>query len=473
MGEERAMSFAHEAAVSEPSGMLISCDASMGGRNAASRHRMSVMVDRAGFSLLLLSLVALLLRPMDLIPSLEGTALYEALIAACLLVSLPRVASQVAWRRLTVNPVVALALLMAPAVFASHVWAGSLWSARHDAVDAIKSGLLFLLIVGHSDSPAKLRAVLSTVAASVLAVTVVAVLNYYGVIHIATIQTVTQRAGEGVLFERLCGTGIFNDPNDFSLILVLCLVVCAAVSTWRELGPRRYLVLIPLLMFGHALILTQSRGGIVAAGAGLVAFLGARYRWRNVVPVLALLGLVVMSPLLGRQTQWNVSNPDDTFQARLELWSSSLDVFRSSPLFGIGRGTLVDRIGQVAHNSYLHAFAELGLFGGLAFLGAFAVCLKGVWACRGPDADLARLRPFVLAAVAGYAAGLMSLTRCYTVSTQLLLALGAAYLTLIVRTGGIGVPRLNARTARFVALTGVAFLAGTYITVRFMLSRGV
>lgn len=467
------MTFPRDTSLSEPSGLLLSCEPRNTRLGAHVQHRLAAIVDRAGFLLLLLSLVALLLRPMDLVPGLEGASLYESLIAACLLASLPRIAAQLQSRRLKAAPVTAMALLLAPAVFVSHVWGGDFWSARHDAMDAIKSGVLFLLIVGHSDSSARLRAVLSTVAASILAVTAVAVLNYYGAIRVEAIQTVAQRAEEGVLFQRLCGTGIFNDPNDLSLILVLCMVVCAAATTWRELGPRRYFALVPMLVFGHALLLTQSRGGLVAAVAGLVAFLGARYRWRNVIPVLLLLALLALSPLLGRQTQWNLSDPNDTFQARLELWSSSLDAFRSSPLFGVGRGGLVERIGQVAHNSYLHAFAELGLFGGLAFLGAFAVCLKGLWSCRSSDSDLSRLRPYVLAAVAGYAAGLMSLTRCYTVSTQLVLALGAAYLALVTRSSGMGVPRLNGRTARFVILVGVTFLAGTYITVRIMLSRGM
>ena len=46
----------------------------------------------------------------------------------------------------------------------------------------------------------------------------------------------------------------------------------------------------------------------------------------------------------------------------------------------------------------------------------------------GSDADrLIRLRPYLLVAVAGYAAAMLSLSRCYIVPTALMLALATAY----------------------------------------------
>ena len=46
-------------------------------------------------------------------------------------------------------------------------------------------------------------------------------------------------------------------------------------------------------------------------------------------------------------------------------------LLRQAPLFGIGVGKYEDEVGLVAHNSFVHAYTELGIFGGALFLGAF------------------------------------------------------------------------------------------------------
>lgn len=429
------------------------------------------VVDRAGLVLLMLAIGALLLRPADVVPALAGAPLYEFLILSCLALSLSRLARQLTLSSLAASPVTAMALFMPIAVIASHLWNGDTWSAQIGGMEAIKAAVLFLLVVGHVNTARKLIAVLAAAALSVLGITVLALANSYGIVRVEALQNVTQTGSEETIV-RLCGTGIFNDPNDFSMVLVLSLVVCILVIGRRDLGPRRWLALIPLMVFGHGLMLTHSRGGLIAAIAGMVAYLGARYRWRNALPGLAMVALVAMSPFFGRQSQWNLSDREDTFQARLELWSSAMDEFRSHPVLGIGQGKLVDAIGQVAHNSFLQAFAELGILGGIAFVGGFALLIRSLWRCSCDESSVSRLRPYMLAIVAGYAAGLLSLTRCYTVPTQLVLALGAAYLNVVGRAGGARLPRLDAKTLRFAGAAGLAFLVMTYVFVRVMINRG-
>jgi O-antigen ligase len=228
-------------------------------------------------------------------------------------------------------------------------------------------------------------------------------------------------------------------------------------------------------LFGYALLLTHSRGGMLSAVAGLLAFLCARIGGRNALPVALLLVALLLARSWGRATDVDLNDPDDTFQTRLELWSESIDALRSAPLLGIGQGRLVDEIGQVTHNSYLHAYAELGVLGGTAFVGAFYLVLRGLWVAAPVDPGLARMRPYVLALTGSYAAGLLSLSRCYHAPTQLLLALPTAYLVLASRGGGgaaIVVPRADGACLRRVAGVGLIVLAGTYVFVRIMLQRG-
>ena len=99
----------------------------------------------------------------------------------------------------------------------------------------------------------------------------------------------------------------------------------------------------------------------------------------------------------GRQTSISAP-PTAPAQDRIQLWSDGLLLFRQSPLFGIGRDQFDKAEGLVAHNSYVHTFAKLGLFGGFFFIGAFVVALESLYRLGTSgrsilDPDLRRLHP--------------------------------------------------------------------------------
>ncbi len=441
------------------------------------KSRAAALADHTGFVLLLLTVSVLLIRPADLLPVLGGAPFYEILVIACIFVSLPRLAEQLTLRSLQGNSITTLVLLLIPSVMFSHLAALNTYDARLGGAEVGKAFVFFLLVVGLVDSPKKLRLLLLVVVACIFVEALLAVLQYKGALHLAALESVTQAdidpdTNESVLLVRICGIGVFNDPNDFSLIIVVAMVMC--VYGMGELQSRwaRLLLLGPMALFGYALMLTHSRGGILASIAALVVFLLARFGWRNTLPLACVLIPVLIIPFSGRQTQVDLDNPEDTFQTRLDLWSKSIDAFRSAPVFGIGQGKLLDLIGHVSHNSYLHAFAEMGFLGGAVFVGAFYLTLRGLSVVKPCEPSLRRLRPYLLALVASYAVGLLSLSRCYTVPTQLILSLGTAYLVIAARNGSPAIPKFDGVCIRRVAIAGVVVLVGSYVFMRLMLERG-
>jgi NADH:ubiquinone oxidoreductase subunit 6 (subunit J) len=443
-----------------------------------SVEALSRFASRVAFILLLAAAGTLLVHPGDLVPGLEDLPVYQVLVTCCLMAALPGVIAQLSFESLRANAVTCLVLLLVATAALSHLARGSLYDARQAAMFVGKVSLLYLLVVSLVNSPARLRITLAAVAAFVLGMTLLAVFQYHDVLHLQGLAHVERHAidsatDEVTVLVRLCGIGLFNDPNDLSLVLVISIVVCGYFLNDRRLrrGTRSFL-LAPVSLFCYALYLTHSRGGMVSALVGLMVFVAARYGKRNALALACLLLPVLVAASWGRTAAVSLEDPEDTFQTRLELWSGSFDALRSAPLVGIGQGRLMDEIGQVAHNSYLHAFAEMGLIGGTAFIGTFYLILRGLWRAQPEDSELARMRPYVLALMASYAAGLMSLSRCYHAPTLLVIAIATAYLALASRGGPAVVPRFDGACVRRITGFGLLFLAVTYAFLRLMLQRG-
>ena len=155
-------------------------------------------------------------------------------------------------------------------------------------------------------------------------------------------------------------------------------------------------------------------------------------------------------------------------------------MFQHSPVTGIGAGQFAEEVGAVVHNTFLHAFAEVGFIGGSALLGAFGI---GILAIRrltkiakrrqhepleSPAAKtLLRMQPVVLAIVVSFVVGVLSLSRPYSPMTYLVLGLAAAYLQVAEKTWPGSAPRLSPRMVTWIAGLGMAYLvcARLFVTV--------
>jgi O-antigen ligase len=235
-------------------------------------------------------------------------------------------------------------------------------------------------------------------------------------------------------------------------------------------GPWRIIWVALLGLFGYALTLTQSRGGFLALMVGSLVLIYAHFGVRRLIPLAVIILPVLFVLFAGRQTNIDLSNSGDTGHARIELWSDGLALFRQTPLFGIGAGEYAEQVGLVAHNSYVNSYTELGFFGGTFFLGAF---FHALWALRrlGNHSaawihpELQRLRPYVMAIVAAYGAGLLSLSRAYVVPTYMIFGLAASS----IRIGTIYAPSPSLRVnARFLARLG-AVSVGFMIVITMMI----
>jgi O-antigen ligase len=429
-----------------------------------------------GFILFIVLTGVLFIRPAEIIPTLEAVPIYEIVILCCLVVSFPAVLEQLRPKVLASRPVNVCVLGLLPAVLMSHLWHLQFGFAWESGVIFAKILVYYLLFVSLVTTLSRLRCFLFWLVVFVSVLTVVALLQFHGIIDLPTLQEIEERmgetaTGEAAILVRLCSTGIFHDPNDLSLILVAGMAACLYWMGERGLGPARLLWLVPLGTFGYALTLTHSRGGFMALLAATLVLFEARFGWRKAIPLALVVVPLLLQLFGGRQTEVDLSNPEGSAQARIQLWVAALEALKRAPLFGIGMDQFFEEAGHVVHNSYMQAFTELGLFGGTLFAGVFFLSLWGlrrVGVVPQPALNPAvhRLRPYLLAMVVGYAVGMFSLSRGYTVPTYVVPALVVSYLGLPAVCQRGPLPAFGPRLVALLGAVSIVTLLVIYLFVR-------
>jgi len=227
---------------------------------------------------------------------------------------------------------------------------------------------------------------------------------------------------------RVRGAGIFNDPNDLALTLVTAIPLVIVLASDRQRGMLQRsafaLSVVPIVV---ALYFTNSRGGIIAFAAVMLVLAYQRFGTAaaTAAAVVGLTLIVAAGP--SRTAQFDTG--EESAQERIEAWSEGLQMFKSRPLTGVGWNRFMDYHERVAHNSFVHTLAELGLFGGFFFVGLAYSYFQSL-RMAGSANDQAAGRAWtngLIASGAGLYAGATFLSRQYNPGFYMIIALGSCY----------------------------------------------
>jgi putative inorganic carbon (HCO3(-)) transporter len=188
------------------------------------------------FFLFLLVTATLFLRPAEIMGDLADLPVYEWLILSCLALSLPKVLPQLRPAALRGRPITLCVFGMFAAIALSHLAQLDFWSTRYSSLDFSKVIIYYLLLLANVDSSARLQTFLLWLLACIVGVVVLALLQYHGLIDIPSLAIleetfVDSQTGEVLVIPRLRSTGIYNDPNDLSMLLTLGLMIAAYQMT--------------------------------------------------------------------------------------------------------------------------------------------------------------------------------------------------------------------------------------------------
>lgn len=173
------------------------------------------------------------------------------------------------------------------------------------------------------------------------------------------------------MIDRSIATGIFADPNDLAATIAggLALALCRVSISPRTVSRVLY-ALLSLVMVA-AILLTNSRGGMLAlllVVGGWVALFMRNKGLGACLAVIVMLALLALGP--SRMTTFD--STEQSANTRFWFWDNGIQLLQEHPLLGVGFRQFPEyNKGFTAHNSFVLAFAELGLIGYYFWMGCF------------------------------------------------------------------------------------------------------
>ncbi|MBL4637470.1 MAG: O-antigen ligase family protein [Kofleriaceae bacterium] len=185
------------------------------------------------------------------------------------------------------------------------------------------------------------------------------------------------------------------NSNHFAGLMALCAPAALGLAVFHR-GKKRAFFIASMLLCSGVCVLSESRGGVLALGFGLLLAAGLCFAGRNrksdssgreiprkiPVPqmivglcVFAVLGLATGNGVLEELSK--TSAEEITGQSgKVDLWRSAKPLVARYPVFGIGRGAFEQAVSQVRssspqfsyaslENEYLQAIVDWGLLGAL------------------------------------------------------------------------------------------------------------
>jgi putative inorganic carbon (HCO3(-)) transporter len=235
----------------------------------------------------------------------------------------------------------------------------------------------------------------------------------------------------GMILDRIYGLGIFNDPNDLGMTFVMAvpfaLLVIGLRSTWLLFRIVGVVVLGTILL---AIYYTNSRGAIVGLGAAMVAYSFIKFsKPKALVAAAVLVGVIaVAAPSRGSE----ISSDESSAQTRIQSWAEGWAMLKSHPLTGVGYDQYTEYYYAVAHNSFVHTFAELGLIGAFIFVGMFYWYFKGLNLIPDSNKEFLPWRRALMVSAIGMLTCAWFLSRQYVPVFYVLLGMGASAVSLNV-----------------------------------------
>jgi hypothetical protein len=335
-----------------------------------------------------------------------------------------------------------------------------------------KCCVLLFMTMTLVENPKRLRRMMWVI------VTSAAIFCIHGIMQIKTGYGFANVEPFGSFFDRdfrVQGTGMFQDPNDFAMLYVVAIPFVFTFLQTDTMILGKFFVAASFPAMLYVLYYTQSRGGVVGLGAMLLAYVwfSTRTAILRFLMISAVLGAVVaLGPARARETVY-----EGSASGRIMQWGYGNQFLKQNPLFGIGYQRWLDYSDQVAHNSFVTCYGELGLFGYSFWFSLLWLVLRSVYKIvrlEPLDRGTRRLAIGLFAALVGFYASAFFLTRTYNPFLYLMLGLGIGLIRYVDRQPycPAGYLDITNRDIGLSVLMAVASIPAIWILVRLYWAAG-
>jgi putative inorganic carbon (HCO3(-)) transporter len=300
---------------------------------------------------LVIYFLLLYIRPQDYVTALIGKPIMLLVGVATFALMMVHMAVQKRSLRLAGAPQNLLMLWFFAGIMLSSLATLYMPDVTEAFTDFLAILVMYLLIANLVTTPRRLAFTINLLVILTLILAAQGIVQYF---------TGAGFGGQQTYEGRIQAVGIFSDPNDLGLALVMVLPyvflkLADRVKPWEKL-----LAFIALALLVYALYLTQSRGGLMAFGA-LMMILFSRSMGKVLgygLGGLAMVALFVLGPRMS-----TISTGEASAYGRIQAWAVGIDLFEQFPIFGVGYGNFTEYHFRTAHNSFVLCMAELGMFG--------------------------------------------------------------------------------------------------------------
>jgi len=167
----------------------------------------------------------------------------------------------------------------------------------------------------------------------------------------------------------------FNHYNNFATFLAVILFINLAFLIRSKNIWLSFALSVLFMLAAANLILTGSRGALLAMSAGALVFLfflpNKRFGCFLILSAFSLIAVYISFPQGAKIAYSLIARAD---AGRFVIWKAAFSMFKESPVIGKGLGLFMKLLPSYglealyAHNCYLQMLAEAGLLGLLTFL---------------------------------------------------------------------------------------------------------
>lgn len=286
--------------------------------------------------------------------------------------------------------------------------------------DLSKNAILVFLVINLVDTPNKFKIF------SQFLISLTGYLAFYSIYLYQTGNALVR----GNEFQALA-TGIFADPNDLSATIVAGLGMSLFQIRSQQKSIKYFNLALSILFF-VAIILTNSRGGLLATILTISIFIYQTSQNKKIsIFTIILSSLLIIVSLGGRIV--NFDSNEASANSRFWYWTTGIESFIQKPFLGIGYGGFLGiNDGMTAHNSFVLCFTETGIIGYFFWMGCILYNLS-ISNTKNKKNDYISNNSEILAlsgaklALTGYLLAVFWISRTYSTNLYILIPLPTAY----------------------------------------------